>query len=58
MEMQNESQVVLAEVPLACMFGYSTDLRSMSKGRANYSMEFCAYSEVPKSVQEQIVKTL
>jgi elongation factor G len=55
MEMQGETQVVIAEVPLAQMFGYSTELRSMTKGRATYSMEFCAYREVPKAVQETLV---
>jgi elongation factor G len=56
MEMQGETQVVIAEVPLAQMFGYSTELRSMTKGRATYSMEFCFYREVPKAVQETLVK--
>ncbi|MCX5922263.1 MAG: elongation factor G [Candidatus Dependentiae bacterium] len=50
-----DKQVVLAEVPLGEMFGYSTVLRSMSKGRASYSMEFECYREVPKNVQEAIV---
>ena len=46
---------VKAEVPLSEMFGYSTDLRSMSQGRATYSMEFKHYSEAPKSVAEAII---
>ncbi len=49
------SQVIAAEVPLAEMFGYATQLRSMTKGRASYSMEFECYREVPKSAQEQIL---
>lgn len=48
-------QIISAEVPLGEMFGYSTQLRSMTKGRASYDMEFLCYREVPKSVQEAIV---
>ncbi len=51
---RGKSKVILARVPLAEMFGYATDLRSMSQGRANYSMEFLHYSEVPKNVLEKI----
>lgn len=46
---------IRAEVPLAEMFGYATQLRSMSQGRATYSMEFQKYAEVPKSVSEEII---
>jgi elongation factor G len=55
METQAGKQVITAEVPLGCMFGYATDLRSMSKGRASYSMEFECYREVPKNAQEEIL---
>jgi len=48
-------KVILANVPLSEMFGYATTLRSMSQGRASYSMEFFQYSEVPKNVEEKIV---
>ena len=48
-------KVIRAEVPLAEMFGYATDLRSMSQGRAVYTMEFLKYSEVPKNVAEVIM---
>ncbi|MCO5760353.1 MAG: elongation factor G [Chromatiaceae bacterium] len=48
-------KLVKAEVPLAEMFGYSTDLRSMSQGRATYSMEFKHYAEAPKSVAEAVI---
>ncbi len=48
-------KLVKAEVPLAEMFGYSTDLRSMSQGRATYSMEFKHYSEAPKNVAEAVI---
>jgi elongation factor G len=46
---------VKAEVPLSEMFGYATDLRSMSQGRATYSMEFAMYKEAPNNVAEAIV---
>ncbi len=46
---------VTAEVPLASMFGYATQMRSMSQGRANYSMEFAHYAEVPRNVAEEIM---
>lgn len=51
-------QQIVAEVPLAEMFGYATQLRSMSKGRATYSMGFECYREVPKSSQEQILASM
>jgi len=54
-EMRAGAQQIIAEVPLAEMFGYATQLRSMSKGRATYSMEFECYREVPKSAQEQLL---
>ena len=49
-------KLVVAMVPLAEMFGYSTDLRSMSQGRATYSMVFDNYAEVPRNVSEEIIK--
>lgn len=55
MESKVGNQSIVAEVPLAEMFGYATQLRSMTKGRANYSMEFECYREVPKHAQEQIL---
>ena len=48
-------KIIRAEVPLSMMFGYSTSLRSASQGRANYSMEFAKYAEVPKSVAEAMI---
>src|SRR5204862_2793064 len=48
-------QIIAAEVALGEMFGYSTNLRSMSKGRASYDMQFECYREVPKNVQDAIV---
>src|SRR5512132_2110951 len=55
MTQRGEAQVIGATVPLSEMFGYSTKLRSMSQGRAVYSMEFAHYEEVPKSKAEEIV---
>ena len=55
MTQRGEAQVVAADVPLGEMFGYSTQLRSMTQGRGVYSMQFDHYEEVPKSVAEQII---
>jgi elongation factor G len=49
-------KIVRAEVPLAEMFGYATQLRSMSQGRATYTMEFAHYAEVPANVAEGVIK--
>lgn len=49
------TQVIKAQVPLAEMFGYATGVRSMSQGRASYSMEPSHYDEVPRNVAEEIV---
>lgn len=57
MEDKQGAQVINAEVPLAEMFGYSTQLRSMTKGRAGYSMEFDSYQKVPKNTQDQILSS-
>jgi elongation factor G len=54
-DMAGGGKAIRAEVPLAEMFGYSTDLRSMSQGRATYSMEFKHYSEAPKNVAEAVI---
>ncbi|MBT9612488.1 MAG: elongation factor G [Burkholderiales bacterium] len=55
MEDMPTGKIVKVEVPLAEMFGYSTDLRSMSQGRATYSMEFKHYSEAPRNVAEAVI---
>ncbi len=55
MTQRGEAQVIASTVPLSEMFGYSTKLRSMTQGRAVYSMEFAHYDEVPKSKAEEIV---
>ncbi len=51
----NKTKVIDAKVPLASMFGYATQLRSMSQGRANFTMEFDHYAEVPKNIAEEII---
>jgi elongation factor G len=55
MNQRGEAQVIDSQVPLSEMFGYSTKLRSMTQGRAVYSMEFALYEEVPKSKAEEII---
>ena len=55
MTQRGNSQVIRAQVPMAEMFGYATDLRSKTQGRATYSMQFNSYQEVPESIAEEIV---
>jgi elongation factor G len=55
MDQRANNQVVRAEVPLAEMFGYATDLRSRTQGRATYTMQFTSYQEVPEQVAKDIV---
>ena len=56
MDERGGNKIVTAFCPLAEMFGYSTDLRSQTQGRASYSMEFDHYEEVPKNVSDEIIK--
>jgi elongation factor G len=56
MEQRGTSHVVNAQVPLGEMFGYATDLRSRTQGRATYTMQFDSYQQVPESIAEEIVK--
>lgn len=56
MEDRGNNKIITAEVPLGEMFGYATELRSMSKGRATYTMEFKCYQEVPGNVTKAIVE--
>ena len=49
------AQVIMAHVPLSEMFGYATDMRSMTQGRATYTMEFSHYEKAPKMVEEEII---
>jgi elongation factor G len=55
MEQRGSSQVIRAQVPLAEMFGYATDLRSRTQGRATYTMQFDSYQETPESISREIV---
>ena len=55
MDDSSSGKIINAEVPLAEMFGYATDLRSATQGRATYTMEFLKYGEVPSSVAEGII---
>ncbi len=55
-EMKGDDTVINSGVPLGEMFGYATTLRSMTEGKANYTMEFEKYSECPKFVQEKVIK--
>jgi elongation factor G len=56
MNQRSDAQVIKAMVPLSEMFGYATQMRSMTQGRAIYNMEFAHYSEVPKSISDQIIE--
>jgi elongation factor G len=56
MEARGNTQVVRAQVPLSEMFGYSTDLRSRTQGRATYTMQFHSYQQVPEVISQEIVK--
>ena len=56
MEPRGNAQVVTAQVPLSEMFGYATDLRSMSQGRADFTMQFDRYEEVPASIAAAITE--
>ncbi len=57
MGQRQDAQVIKALVPLSSMFGYSTDMRSITQGRALYSMQFDHYEEVPKSIAEEVIAT-
>jgi elongation factor G len=56
MEARGNTQVVTAHVPLSEMFGYSTDLRSRTQGRATYTMQFDSYQQVPENIASEIIK--
>jgi elongation factor G len=55
MEARGNAQVIACKVPLSEMFGYATDLRSLTQGRASYTMQFSSYEQAPKSVSEEVV---
>ena len=53
---RNNAKIIDAHVPLSEMFGYATDLRSKTQGRASYSMEFEKYVQVPKNISDKVVE--
>jgi elongation factor G len=53
---RGNAKVITAHVPLSEMFGYATDVRSMTQGRATYTMQFDSYDEVPPNIAEKIVE--
>ena len=55
MEDRRDTRVIRAKVPLGEMFGYATDLRSQTQGRASYTMQFDSYEPVPKNIRDEIV---
>jgi elongation factor G len=55
MELRGQMQIIRAKAPLSEMFGYSTNLRSMTQGRATYTMQFAYYEETPRSIQQEII---
>ena len=58
MSQRNEAQVIKGNVPLSNMFGYVTDLRSITQGRAVFHMQFSKYQQVPSSVETEIMERL
>jgi elongation factor G len=58
MRVSGDGQIVHAEVPLATLFGYATDIRSLSQGRATFNMEFLHYSPVPAKIKVEIMKNM
>jgi elongation factor G len=56
MEARGSAQVIDGEVPLATMFGYATALRSATQGRANYTMQFSHYQEIPSSIAAELIE--
>ena len=55
-DQRGKAMIIKAKVPLSEMFGYSTQVRSMTQGRASYSMEFSAYEKVPNNVADKIIE--
>jgi elongation factor G len=55
MTQRADAQIINSRVPLAEMFGYATNMRSLTQGRATYSMHFARYEEAPRSVSEEII---
>jgi elongation factor G len=57
-EYRGGSNVISGEVPLANMFGYATDLRSLTQGRATFTLQFSHYSPLPESISEEVLSEL
>ena len=55
LEPRGNAQAIRARVPLATMFGYATDLRSMTRGRGVFTMEFSHYAQLPKNIADEII---
>jgi len=55
---QLNKQEIVCQIPMSELFGYSTRIRTLSQGRASYSMEFCSYEKVPVVIQENILKKI
>jgi elongation factor G len=55
MEQRGSDRIVKSQVPLAEMFGYATELRSRTQGRATYTMQFNSYQEVPQSIADEVI---
>jgi elongation factor G len=58
MQLRSDGQVLDCDVPLREMFGYATDLRSMTQGRALFTMQFSHYQKVPQSIQKEILEKI
>jgi elongation factor G len=58
MDQRGSDRIVRAQVPLAEMFGYATELRSRTQGRATYTMQFNSYKEIPKSIADEVIATV
>ena len=56
MDRKNNSQIIKSEVPLSGMFGYATDLRSMTQGRAVFTLQFSKYQKAPKSISQEVLE--
>jgi len=56
MDQRKDAQILNAVVPLSEMFGYATELRSMTQGRAVFTLQFCHYAQTPASIQERIIE--
>jgi len=57
MGQRGNARTIRAQVPLGEMFGYATDLRSLTQGRASYTMQFNSYQDMPNSIAEEVIAT-